>query len=400
MTRKIEFDKVINRLGTYSTQWDYVEDRFGEKDLLPFTISDTDFAAPDFIVNSVKNRIDHPVFGYTRWNHDDYKNPIIAWYKDRFDTEVAAHSIVYSPSVIYSIAKLIELTSKEGEGVIIQTPAYDAFFKTIQASNRTLVENPLIYSDGIYELDFDDLEEKLADENNKILLLCSPHNPTGRVWREEELEKMVSLCKKYDVFLLSDEIHMDVVREGLTHHPILKFYEDYNHMALASSTSKTFNVPGLGGSYVSIPEAALNDDFQYILKNRDGVSSANILGITATMSAYNEGGEWVDALNDYLTANLQITKDYLKAHLPELKLVIPESTYLAWIDISDATYSMEQLQEALVHEGKVAIMDGKIYGGNGSQFLRLNVGCPQEKLEDGLERLKTAVRSLESETTA
>lgn len=391
MSDKNLFDEVIDRTGTYSTQWDYVEDRFGESDLLPFTISDTDFAIPNVIIDKLEKRIEHPIFGYTRWNHKDYKESIINWYKKRLSTEIDPDWIIYSPSVMYSIARLIELHSAEGDGVIIQTPAYDAFFKTIKTSKRELVENPLIYTNEEYQLDFQDLEKKLSKENNNVLLICSPHNPTGRVWKESELKKIIELCKKHNVFLISDEIHMDVMREGFVHHPILQYVNDYNKIALCSSTSKTFNVPGLGGSYLCIPDEKVKDNFQLLLKNRDGVSSANIMGITATMAAYNDGDIWVDDLNEYVTENMKFLQDYLLKEIPELSFRIPESTYLAWIDIRHLDYTMEQLQEALIQQGKVAIMNGAVYGGDGEKFLRFNVGCPRSKLKDGLDRLKSSI---------
>lgn len=389
---KNKFDKIITRTGTYSTQWDFVEDRFGKKELLPFTISDMDFAAPLNVTNALQERLNHPVFGYTRWNHPDYKNSIVNWYSIRFNSTVTSDWIMYSPSVMYSIARLIELTSNTGDGVIIQTPAYDAFFKTINASNRVLIENPLIYSGGLYHLDFDDLEAKLSNDNNKILLVCSPHNPTGRVWSDDNLKKIIKLCKKHDVFLISDEIHMDVLRDGINHHPIIDYYNFYDNIALCSSTSKSFNVPGLGGSYLFIPNQDLREDFQYLLKNRDGLSSASIFGITATMAAYSKQGEhWIEELNKYIDGNLSYVEEYFKKEIPELTYIKPESTYLAWIDIKKLPFSMQQLQEVLVDKGSVAIMDGKVYGGNGDLFLRLNVGCPRSKLKEGLKRLKKSL---------
>lgn len=388
MSKEI-FDEVIDRKGSYSTQWDYIEDRFGKKDLLPFTISDTDFSVPECVNEALQKRLDHPVFGYTRWNHSDYKNSIVYWFKERFGADVKADWIVYSPSVIYSISRLIELNSEVGDGVVIQTPAYDAFFKTIEASNRKLVENSLIYKNGIYSLDFDDLEAKLAKSQNKILLLCNPHNPTGRVWSRADLRQIVDLCKKYDIFLISDDIHMDLTRKHVSYHPVLNYYDEYEKMVLCSSTSKSFNVPGLGGSYLFIPNQTLREEFQFLLKNRDGLSSANVFGITATMAAYSESGaEWMDALNNYIDDNLTFVEEFLAEKLPELTFTKPDSTYLAWIDVSNLPFSMEQLQTALVEKGKVAIMAGTIYGGNGDSFLRFNVGCPRSKVEAGLRKLE------------
>lgn len=390
-----QFDKIINRVGTYSTQWDYVEDRFGEKDLLPFTISDMDFAIPENVSHELHARLKHPVFGYTRWNHSDYKGAIISWFKNRFESEVEEDWISYSPSVIYSVSRLIELKSEENEGIVTQTPAYDAFFKTIEGSNRKVVENALIYKDGQYILDWKDLEYKLSQPENTVLLLCNPHNPTGLVWSEEDLTRIITLCQTYNVFIISDDIHMDVTRANKKYQPITHYVETYDQIALCSSTSKSFNVPGLGGSYVFIPDKVLYEEFQYLLKNRDGLSSANILGMVATMAAYTEeGASWIDELNDYVDQNLKFVESYLNQYLPKLKYKVADSTYLAWIDIQDLPYSMEELQKALVEEGKVAIMAGTIYGGNGEHFLRFNVGCPRSKVEQGLKKLNEAINFL------
>lgn len=387
-----EFDAVIDRKGTHSTQWDYVEDRFGYSDLLPFTISDMDFATPKVIVNALNQRLEHPVFGYTRWNHDDYKGAIEWWYQERFHTFIEKKWISYSPSVMYSVARLIELNSLPGQGIIIQTPAYDAFYKTINASKRHLVENPLIYTEGTYVIDWEDLESKISDPNNKVLLFCSPHNPTGRVWQKKELDKIVQMCQQYNVFLISDEIHMDVLRPEQKHYPVLKYYEDYLNIAVCSSPSKSFNIPGLGGSYVLLPDFELNTKFQKLLKDRDGVSSASIFGVIATAAAYSRSGEeWINNLNQYIDDNLRLVKEFVDGHLPECQFKIPEATYLAWLDFSQYNFSMEELQKALIEKEKVAIMSGETYGGNGNHFLRLNVGCPRTKVQEGLNRLKSAV---------
>lgn len=391
------FEDVIDRRGTYCTQWDFVEDRFGEKDLLPFTISDTDFAVPGAIGEALKKRMEHPVFGYTRWNHEDYKRAITRWFDHYFQIEIKEEWVVYSPSVIYSVATLIDLYSEPGEGIVIQTPAYDAFFKTIRASERKIIENPLLYEEGQYRINFEDLEEALARSDARILLLCSPHNPTGRVWSEADLQRIVNLCRKYDLFLISDEIHMDVRRPWTKHYPVLRYVKDYKKMALVSSASKTFNTPGLGGSYLLLPDEEVRTKFLTLLKNRDGLSSASIFGIESLMAAYKHSDDWLQELNAYIDSNLYFVEDFLKREFPEMKFIIPESTYLAWIDVSALPYTMEELQEALVKVGKVAIMSGDIYGGNGASFLRLNVGCSRFKLEDGLRRLKKSLEYLKEQ---
>lgn len=379
------FDTAINRKGTYCTQWDYVEDRFGEADLLPFTISDTDFMVPKEVLKTLKERMNHPVFGYTRWNHHELKEAIKQWYQSRFDTLLEEEWIMYTPTVIYAVSTLIQMLTKKGEGVVLQTPAYDAFFKVIQDNDRLLVENPLIYEENQYRIDFTNLEEKLARPENKVLLLCSPHNPTGRVWKQWELEKIVALCRQYSIFLLSDEIHMDILGLGQRHIPITRF--NYEQVAIVTSGTKTFNFPGLTFAYALIPNLGLREHFQRKLKNADGLSSTNIFGMLATMSAYRYCSHWVDELNHYLESNQRYVKTFIQEKLPDVKVVDLEATYLMWLDVSKAVSDIPLLREKLISVGKVAIMDGSIYGGNGHQFLRLNIGCPKSKLVDGLDRM-------------
>ncbi|HFQ3866565.1 TPA: MalY/PatB family protein [Enterococcus faecium] len=381
----VTFDTAINRKGTYCTQWDYVEDRFGEADLLPFTISDTDFMVPKEVLKTLKERMNHPVFGYTRWNHHELKEAIKQWYQSRFDTLLEEEWIMYTPTVIYAVSTLIQMLTKKGEGVVLQTPAYDAFFKVIQDNDRLLVENPLIYEENQYRIDFTNLEEKLARPENKVLLLCSPHNPTGRVWKQWELEKIVALCRQYSIFLLSDEIHMDILGRGQRHIPITRF--NYKQVAIVTSGTKTFNFPGLTFAYALIPNLGLREHFQRKLKNADGLSSTNIFGMLATMSAYRYCSHWVDELNHYLESNQRYVKTFIQEKLPDVKVVDLEATYLMWLDVSKAVSDIPLLREKLISVGKVAIMDGSIYGGNGHQFLRLNIGCPKSKLVDGLDRM-------------
>ncbi|WP_313470138.1 MalY/PatB family protein [Carnobacterium sp.] len=395
--KKSNFDEPIDRRGSYCTQWDYIEDRFGVSNLLPFTISDMDFAVPTVISEALKRRESHPVYGYTRWNHSDFKHSIIKWYEERFATKVDPDWIVYSPSVMYTISRLIELKSAIGDQIVIQTPAYDAFFKTIRSNKRMITENPLVYTDGVYSIDFNDLEKKLADEKTTIFLLCSPQNPTGRIWSKDELIKMIHLCDRYNVFLISDEIHMDIVREAYQHIPVIALTDKLEYLAICTSASKTFNTSGLIGSYAIIPSEKLQEEFLELLKNRDGLSSASIMGIESIMAGYNYGQEWVDELNDYISANLNLVAKYLKEHIPEIHFVVPESTFLAWIDISNLPFEMNDLQQALITIGKVAIMDGSIYGKQGKDFLRMNLGCQRKKVLEGLEGLKKAVDYLKKE---
>ncbi|MEE6452493.1 MalY/PatB family protein [Gottfriedia acidiceleris] len=393
---KYKFDQIVDRTGTYCTQWDYIEDRFGVPNLLPFSISDTDFQSPDEIIHALEKRMKHGIFGYTRWNHAEFKESIIDWFHKRFSCEIKQDWIVYSPSVIYSISKVMEYLTNVGDHVVIQTPAYDAFFKVIQDNNRFISDNQLIYENGEYRIDFDDLEQKLSHERAKILLLCSPHNPSGRVWTKHELERIIGLCNKHNVFIISDEIHMDIVYEPNIHIPIIKTSINLENVCICTSASKTFNTPGLVGSYMILPSQKIKNEFLLSLKNRDGLSSASIFGTLSTIEAYKNCEDWVDELVEYTNDNLKTVENYLNTHLPKLKFTLPESTYLAWIDISGLPFSSEQLQHALVHHAKVAIMPGETYGEAGKGFIRLNIGCPKSKIIEGLNRLKKAIDYLES----
>lgn len=378
------FDEPINRKGTQCTQWDYVEDRFGEKNLLPFTISDTDFKVPAAVEAALIKRMQHPVFGYTRWNHNEFKQAVCKWYSERFNSMIKSDWLVYSPSVMYSVKQLVTLLSEPEDGIIIQTPAYDAFYKMIKENKRKIVPNTLIYDAKSYRIDFEELTRLMAQPENKVLLLCSPHNPTGRVWQKDELQRIIELAKTHDVFIISDEIHMDIVRKGQRHQPIIDLLQE--NVALVTSGSKTFNFPGLIYSYGIIPDPKLRERFLTQLKEADGLSSTSIFGMTATIAAYDNESKWVDQLNDYLDGNIAYVIAYLQEHHPELVVTKSEATYLMWIDCTALGLTMVELQQRMIRKGKVAIMSGELYGKEGRNFLRLNIGCSREKLIDGLKR--------------
>ena len=390
----MKFDEVKDRRGTYCTQWDYVKDRFGKDDLLPFTISDMDLESPKEIVEALIKRINHKIFGYSRWNHDDFKNSIERWYNRRFDFQINKEWIVYSPSVIYAISKFIEMKSKKGDGILIHTPGYDGFFKVIVDNDRKLLTSPLKKVKESYEIDFDDFELKC--KKAKIFLLCSPHNPTGRVWTEKELEKMIKICKKYNVFIISDEIHMDIIYRG-KHHPVLSQSGDYiENIVLCTSASKTFNIPALCGSYLFVTNQKDRDEFLRILKNRDALSSPSILAVIATITAYNKCEYWVNELVKYTESNIKYVKEYLEKNIPVLKCEVPQGSYFAWIDFSKLGISNEEFQRNLIDIGGVAIMPGLTYGEEGRYFIRFNVGCSIKKVEEGLQRIEKAVKHIEN----
>lgn len=387
---KYDFDEIVERRGTYCTQWDYVQDRFGEKDILPFSISDTDFKIPMPITEKILEVSKQEIYGYTRWNHHDFKASIASFFQRRHDTFVDESWIVYSPSVMYSVSLLIRLLSKPKDVVVTFNPMYDAFFSVIQENDRILVSNKLIHEkSGCFRIDFEKFEGQLKDA--EILLLCSPHNPTGRTWTMHEMEQIIRCCKKYDVKIISDEIHMDIQLKQRKHKPIITYRNIYTELYLVSSCSKTFNVPGLIGSYAILPQKDILGKFQHQLRKVDFLNSASIFGMYATMVGYTKCDDYIDQMNTYIKENMLFVEAYIKNELPDFRFQMPDATYLAWLDVRSVPFNSIEIQHAFVHVGKVAIMSGETYGENGMKYLRMNCGCPRAKLKEGMQRIKCAM---------
>ena len=387
---KYNFDELNNRLGTYCTQWDYIEDRFNKKNLLPFSISDTDFIVPYPITKKIHELADKQIYGYIRWNHDDFKGAIANYLARRFAVEVNKDWVVYSPSVMYTISVLIRLLSKKNQGVLTLSPMYDSFFSVVKENNRKLVTSTLVNNNGRFEIDFEDLANKAS--KCTLFLLCSPHNPTGRIWSKEELSKIIDICQKNHLKIISDEIHMDLQLKTIKHTPILNFYTKYPDMYLVSSASKTFNTPGLVGSYALLPQKNIYEQFLHQTRKVDFLNSASIFGMYATMISYNDCVDYVEQLNEYIKKNMQLVVDFIQENLKNFSFTIPDGTYLAWIDVTKVPYSAKQIQQALVNVGGVGIMPGETYGS--SKYLRMNVGCPRKKVLEGLKRIKKAMEYL------
>jgi len=384
-----DFSTPVDRHGTWCTQWDYVADRFGSANLLPFTISDMDFPTAPCILDALSQRIAHGVFGYSRWKHDDFLCAIDHWLSTRFNAPVDTAAVVYGPSVMYMVSEMIRQWSAPGDAVLIHTPAYDAFYKVIEGNARQVLAAPLRKTGNDWQCDMHQLEWQLARPECKIMLLCSPHNPTGKVWTHDELATLAQLCERHNVRVISDEIHMDMVWQGHHHIPWSVVGERY---ALFTSGSKSFNIPALTGAWGVISDAQDRDNYLAALKGRDGLSSPAVLAVSAHISAYRDGAPWLDALRQYLESNLRYVADQLNQAFPTLNWHPPQATYLAWIDLRALGVNDEQLQRVLIEQQKVAIMPGYTYGDEGRGFVRLNVGCPRTKLEKGLQGLINAIR--------
>ncbi|HBZ15695.1 MAG TPA: transcriptional regulator [Pantoea sp.] len=391
MMQDFDFNHVVDRHGSWCTQWDFVADRFGVADLLPFTISDMDFATAPCIVAALQQRLEHGVFGYSRWQHADFLSALQHWMRSRFHTEIPAESFVYGPSVIYMVAQLLRHWTQTDDEVLIHTPAYDAFYNTINGNQRHVLELPLQRHGNQWVCDMAQLETLLARPRCKVMLLCSPHNPTGKVWQLQELQQMAALCERHGVKVISDEIHMDMVLSDMPHTPWSQVAT--SDWALFTSASKSFNIPALTGAWGIIPNEHDRQAWFRALKQQDGLSSPAVMAIAATIAAYRDGAPWLDALRAYLRGNMQHIALRLNAEFPQLNWQPPAATYLAWIDLNPLGVDEQALQQRLIQQHKVAIMPGSTYGTASRGYLRLNAGCPRSKLDDGLDRLIAGLTS-------
>ncbi|MFJ8826127.1 MalY/PatB family protein [Streptomyces sp. NPDC102467] len=384
ITVRYDFDTPVDRHGTWCVQWDGITDRFPVADLLPFTISDMDFACAPEVLAALNARIAHGVFGYTDWRNEDFLGAVRDWFRTRYGADVDTDRLVYAPSVLNQITQLLRMWTQPGDGVVTHTPTYDGFRKAISGLGRELR--------AVAVDDWAGLERELARPDSRVLVLCSPHNPTGHVWTDAELRRLADLARSYDVAVISDEIHADLTHDGYRHLPWTA-YADGVRWALVTSGSKSFNFPALSGSYGFIGDPDDHAEFVRRMGHDEGLESPAVLALTAHIAAYREGGAWLDALRAYTYGNLRLLEERLDAAFPELKWRTPQAGYLAWIDLRPLGVTAdEELQRILVEQEKVAVMPGGTYGAPG--FLRLNVGCPRAKAEAGIDAIVRALRTL------
>lgn len=386
------FDEIINRKSTLSLKWDYCKERFGREDIHPMWVADMDFKSPAQVIDAIKLRAEHGVFGYTEVS-GKYTDALISWMKKRNNWTVDESWIVHSPGVVTSVNTSILAFTDVGDRILMQTPIYYPFYSSINDNSRQLIINSLQYNNGYYEIDFEDLENKLGS-GVKMMIFCSPHNPIGRVWKKSELEQVAKLCSKYNVILISDEIHSDLVYKGYTHIPVAALYEETldNSITLISPT-KTFNLAGLAESSAIIPNMKLRQGFKKTLSNT-GAGMLNIFGLEAAEAAYTYGESWLEELLVYLQGNLETLIEYFKKNISNIKVVRPEATYLAWLDCHELPIEAEKLKEFFTFKAGVGLNDGRTFGKEGSGFQRINFACPRALLLEGLERIRNAVAKL------
>ena len=379
---KYDFTSLIDRHNTNSLKWDL----FGDD--LPMWVADMDFKVAPAIQEAILKRANHPVYGYTIVP-DELFEAYINWWDRRYDFKMSREDMAYSIGVMPSISSMIRWLTDEDDEILIQSPVYHVFYYVIEDNNRKVLENELIYENGEYRIDFEDLDEKLS--RVKLMILCNPHNPVGKIWSKDDLARIGELCKKHDVILISDEIHCDLTDPGVNYNPFETSY-DYENAITCLSPSKSFNIAGFQSSVVHTKNRELLEKIKAQI-HIDNSDSCNVFATTAVIAAYMESEEWLEELKDVLYRNKQIVKEFLENELPVIKLVDCDATYLLWLDCSSLNVSSKVLSEFLRSNQGLFLSAGIDFGLNGDNFLRMNIACPEKMLIEGLHKLKGGIIS-------
>ncbi|HLS53004.1 MAG TPA: MalY/PatB family protein [Tissierellaceae bacterium] len=388
---RYNFDEIIDRRNSDSIKWGQLEELYGDEDVLPLWIADMDFRSADEIVEAIKERADHGVFGYI-YMKDSFYQSIIDWVKRRFNWEIKKEWILFTPGVVMGFNIGVRELVDKGDKVLVQPPVYPPFYRVLDNNGRVPLENPLKHDGERYVMDFEDLEEKAADSS--LIMLCNPHNPVGRVWTREELDRLGQICVENDITIISDEIHCDFTLKGVEHTPMASLSKELEQQTITlMAPSKTFNIAGLTTSVAIIPNEELREKYTKALEVME-VGNPTIFGALALETAYKHGEEWLDEVMVYVEDNIDYAIQYIKENIPEIKVDRPDGTYLLWLDFRSLNKSNDEIEKALIEEGKVALNDGRPYGTGGDGFFRLNIGCPRSILKDGLQRIEKAVKGM------
>ncbi|MGY0692760.1 MalY/PatB family protein [Virgibacillus sp. FSP13] len=391
------FDQVINRKHTASKKWDMLQEHFGTDNIIPMWVADMDFLSPAPVIEALKNRADQGVYGYTI-RTDSYLTSIVDWFKRRHGWSINKEWISHSPGIISALSLITHTFTQPGDKVMVQSPVHHAFYRVLKLQGREVVENPLTFENGQYRMNFDDFEAKL-DPKVKVMFLCSPHNPVGRVWSKEELTKLGEICMKHNILVVSDEVHCDLTFKSQTHIPFASISEEFSNNSITCiSPSKTFNLVGLKTSGIIIPNTNIRVKFENAI-NAFAMAAPSYFGVVALESAYRYGEEWLNQLLDYLQGNVHYLTDFINENLPKVKVIQPEGTYLAWLDFRELDLNRQELNKMVLEEAHIGFDDGPIFGTGGEGFMRLNFAAPRSVLEQGLQQLKQALNSREGSLT-
>ncbi len=384
---KYNFDIPIQRKGTGSIKYDKLAHFFGKTDLQPLWVADMDFATPDFILDAIGQRLQHPILGYTM-RKQGFNQSFMRWYKQRHGWQVQEDWLDFSPGVVGALALAILALTDAGDKIIIQPPVYHPFFEVVKGNNRVLVENPLKKNEnGSYEMDFEHLES-IIDHHTKMMIIANPHNPVGRVWTKEELQTLGDIAVKHNLIILSDDIHMDFIYPPHQYTPLASLSDAIAKQTITiTSPSKTFNIAGLSTSIVVIPNAEMMQKYQKKLFDMH-LFLGNIFGTVAFESAYNQGAEWLDQLLVYLQSNIDFVCDYLQQNIPDIKPVKPEGTFLMWLNFSATGLLHQEIKRKLIEEAGLALNDGLSFGDNGQYYFRMNIATTRANIEEALKKLQ------------
>ena len=387
---KIDFDQQIDRSGTYSLKYDARQRLFGREDAIPLWVADMDFAAPEAVTNALTSRAQHPLYGYSEYPEALYQ-ATQEWFLRRHQWQIDSQHILICPGVVPSLHATIMALTEEHDQVIAQPPVYFPFFSAVTETQRDLILNPLRLVDGYYQINYEQLAEQAA-AGAKMLLLCSPHNPGGRVWSESELHALLDIARQYQLIIISDEIHADLVFSGQKHIPLASLADDVP-VITAVSASKTFNIAGLGMSMLIVPNTEHKKAIESVF-NSWHVSAANPFSIEATIAAYQHGEQWLDELLVYLQQTYQWVQDYFAEHLPKIRVLPLQSTYLLWLDCQALLLDDKQLRSFFVQQAGVAMNPGAMFGEGGSGFMRMNIAAPRAIIEQACQQIALAWESV------
>ena len=388
---KYNFDELIDRRNTNAVKIDEMKDIWGRNDLIPMWVADMDFATPDFVVDAVKKRCEHPVFGYTA-KSDGYYNSIINWVKARYGMEIEKKHINYVPGIVAGLGMALNCFTSPGDKVVIMPPVYHPFAWLTKRNNRQLVECPMVFENGEYRMNLELLRS--IKKGVRVLILCNPHNPGGVVWKREELEELAEICAEDNILVFSDEIHADLTLPPHKHLPFAMVSEKAKKNSVTfMAPSKTFNMPGVAASHTVIYNDALRGKFETYLEAGE-LNAGHVFAWPAVTAAYTEGEEWLQQCLAYIQGNIDYADAYTKAHTPKIKVIRPQASYLIWLDCRELGLSHEALNAFFVDKAGLALNDGEMFGKEGAGFMRMNVGCPRVTLEKALQQLKAAYEAL------
>lgn len=388
---KYDFDEQIDRRNTNSAKFDEMDALFGS-DVMHLGVADMDYRSPKPIIEAMQNIVEKGVFGYTIWP-ENYEELVSQWMKRRYEQETKTEWVVFSPRINMALNMAVETFTNEGDGIVLHTPAYTALQNAVEKYNRVMIESPLVLENGRYKMDFQQLRRNLDEKKAqgvcaKIMLLCNPHNPTGRVWEIEELQEVVDICKEYDLLLISDEIHEDFVKKGHKFVSCLYFQEDLQgRMIVCNSITKTFNVPGVILSNLLIPDQGIRERMKETM-DRWGLHNPNIFAAGIMEAAYTQCDEWIEQVNAYLDENYEFLKKYIEKNMPELEVIPSEGTYMAWVQTEKLQISPEELEKFFIEDAKVSVYMGSRYGKHTDSFIRINIATSRSYLQEALERIR------------